>query len=178
MSPWPWHLSIAFLANFLQDPSCDSLVSSQHFPPWFPIRQAEDAAFNKERKKKKTKPTRKAESDDLNWTLNQNYTINFLCVFWLRKKAVLQFSVFHLPGSSTVLCSTGKCHYKMPPFKIIFFTRCNHFPVSWMMMAWEATDIFHCWLWDLVWCLNRYIKQTNRNNTVQVSGFILFLRRC
>lgn len=56
-------------------------------PPWFLIRQAEDAAFKKRGKKPhKTKPTRQAESDDWNQTLNQNYIMNFLCMFWLRKK--------------------------------------------------------------------------------------------
>lgn len=97
---------------------------------------------------KKTKPTRKAESDDWNWTLDQNYVINFFCMFWLRKKHLSYSSQhstsLHLP----VLCTTGKCHYKTALYKIIFFTGCNHYPFSWMMVAREATDIFPCWLWD------------------------------
>lgn len=149
-------------------------------PPWFLIRQAEDAAFKK-RGKNPTKPNQqdkqKVTTEIKHW-IRITLWISCACS-GLEKRSILQLPKFHLLGSSTVLCTTGKCHCKMALLKVIFFSRCNHFLFSWMMMAREATDIFLCWLWDLGWCLNRYLKQTNRNNAVQVSGFFpASSRRC
>lgn len=143
MSPRPWHISIAFLASFPQDPCCDTLVSSQHFPPWLLIREAEDAAFKKGKRKKsqKTKPTSRK-----GWLkLNTESELHFeFLVHVLAYKKGLSYSSpkFHLLESSTVLCTTGKCHCKIALFKIIFSSRCSHSPFSWVMMHKRAQQFF------------------------------------
>lgn len=139
------------------------------------MRQAEDAAFKKVRKKKRKE--RKVITEIEHW-IRIALWICFACS-GLAKRSFLQLLILHLLGSSIVLYATGKCHYKMAVFWIIFFVRCNYFPFSRRMVtAGETTKIFPCELWDLVWCLNRYVKLRNRNNMVQVSRFIVGFGRC
>lgn len=103
-SPWPWHFSIAFLASFPQHPCCDSLVSSQHlFLPMVPGKTSWGFCFLKGKGRNPTKPKR----DKQKWALNQNFIMNFLCMFWLRKKVYPKIPpswIFHSPLR----------HWKMP----------------------------------------------------------------
>lgn len=88
----------------------------------------------------------------------------------LEKRPILQLPKFHLLGSSTVFCTTGKCHGKMALFKIIFPSRCSHFPFSWMMMAQEGTAIFPGCLWDLlcVWTEHKADKQEQYSTSLKI----------